>query len=171
MTYNTGVPVSNNTGATQLPTLRTDHQERVRRFMVLARQATPDVPTIPSVMVRLLRAKLIIEEALETCKALGVRISIHNGPEALLEEHLGFASSGEAPDLTEIADGCADVSVVTTGTLIACGIQDRPILEAVDENNLAKFGPGHSWREDGKLIKPPGHKKVDLESIIQAQGR
>jgi predicted HAD superfamily Cof-like phosphohydrolase len=151
----------------------TAHYDRVRAFMTQARQETPATPVVPGQKVRLLRAKLILEEALETVRALGVEVHVlsPNDDDRVViseeESKLGFELRG-MPDLTEIADGCADISVVTTGTLIACGIQDQPILEAVDQNNLDKFGPGHSWREDGKLIKPPGHKKVDLEPLIQA---
>ena len=61
-------------------------------------------------------------------------------------------------DLCAIVDGCCDLSVVTIGTLSACGVPDELFLKLVDENNLAKFGDGHSIREDGKLIKPSDHK-------------
>ena len=75
------------------------------------------------------------------------------------------------PNLVEIADGCADLSVVTIGTLSACGIADEMLLGVVDANNLAKFGPGHSIREDGKLIKPKNHKPPDIAQLLEIQTR
>ena len=57
-------------------------------------------------------------------------------------------------DVVKVADGCGDLSVVTIGTLSACGIADEPILETIDANNLMKFAPGHRIDEFGKLIKP-----------------
>lgn len=157
---------------------RTAHQNRVFEFMQGARQATPAMPIIPNAEVRLLRARLILEEALETVHALGVSVcvtpsrdgALQGSPpvEILKDSDLSFTAD-KTPDLIEIADGCADLSVVTTGTLIACGIRDNAILEAVDQNNLDKLKPGHSFREDGKLVKPKDHPKVDLAPIIAEQ--
>ncbi len=147
------------------------HQQRVEQFMKLARQAVPEEPTLPDEATRALRARLILEEALETCEALGFRLAdlegYFLGPKQAVEYLL--PDRRLTPSLEEVADGCADLSVVTIGTLSSCGVKDRPLLEEVDENNLAKFGPGHSWREDGKLIKPPGHKHPDIKKVIAEQ--
>ncbi|RME74113.1 MAG: hypothetical protein D6785_16225, partial [Planctomycetota bacterium] len=78
--------------------------------------------------------------------------------------------NGKKPSLVEIADGCADIMVVTTGTLSACGISDIPLQEEVDQNNLSKFGPGGYEREDGKWVKPPDHKPPKILKILEDQG-
>ncbi len=44
---------------------------------------------------------------------------------------------------------------------------DKEIQKMVDNNNLEKFGPGHSIREDGKLIKPPYHKAPDIQGFLE----
>jgi len=152
----------------------TEHAHRVHALMLRAKQTTPTTPTMPDEKTRLLRAKLIMEEALETVKALGVavRVGAKDDPRAyFFDSMLGLEliRHGE-PDLVGIVDGCADVSVVTIGTLLACGVEDKPVLEAVDTNNLGKFGPGHSYREDGKLIKPPGHLPPDIDACLRLQG-
>lgn len=149
----------------------TSHYARVREFMVKAKQECPQLPTIPSADVRKLRAKLILEEALETIKALGMSLCREFGGELhkITDDQFDFVADGEC-DIVGVADGCADVSVVTIGTLIAFGIPDRRLLELVDNNNLAKFGPGHSIREDGKLIKPPGHKPPDVLGLLKQLG-
>lgn len=140
---------------------KSQHQTAVEEFMRHARQELPASPVIPSEEVRKLRAKLILEEAIETVEALGFRIAW------VIDHSYGLIPDRE-PDLVEIIDGCCDVSVVATGTLSACGVPDLPFQEAVNQNNLDKFGPGHSWREDGKLIKPPGHTKPDIEGILKS---
>jgi len=69
--------------------------------------------------------------------------------------------------LVDIVDGCADISVVTIGTLSACGVSDEPIMREVDDNNLTKFGPGQYIRDDGKLVKPPNHKPPRIAETLQ----
>lgn len=154
------------------------HQVRIERFMRLANQEVKLSPTLPSLEVRRLRAGLILEEALETIEALGFHVFPKNSDRSLsigkLElEPLEIQPSTKDQEremLVEILDGCADISVVNTGTLSACGVMDGPLLALVDMNNLAKFGPGHSFREDGKLIKPEGHKPPDIKNLIERLG-
>lgn len=143
----------------------TDHALRIEKFMRLAGQDCPVKPTLPSVLIRKHRARLILEECLETLNGLGFKVS---GPDSewVTVDDLVEVDSG---NLLEIVDGCADLSVVTIGTLIACGVQDYEVLEEVDKNNLAKFGPGGYKNEVGKWIKPPGHPRPDLESILKTQ--
>lgn len=126
--------------------------------MLLAKQSVPSTLTMPSREVRFLRAKLILEEAIETVVALG--FTVDENCNVCDEDYF-------TPDLVQIADGCADLSVVTTGTLSVCGIPDEPLLRLVDENNLIKFGPGGYLRNDGKWIKPPTHRPPDIEAFLQ----
>ncbi len=157
-----------------MPHDRTNHQQRVLEFMLRAKQDCPMTPKIPDEKVRLLRARLILEEALETIDALGVTVRTceESGDKDLIPISMEFLKfyADKKPDIVGVADGCADVSVVTTGTLIAFGIRDEPLLECVDASNLSKFGPGHSYREDGKLIKPPNFAAPDIQSVLTKQG-
>jgi predicted HAD superfamily Cof-like phosphohydrolase len=68
-----------------------------------------------------------------------------------------------------VLDGACDLAVVTNGTLISCGLQGifPYALERVDQNNLTKVGPDAVWREDGKMLKPPGYKPVELKDLIE----
>lgn len=157
--------------------MKTEHQQRVEKFMRLAGQEIPDKPTIPSEEVRLLRARLILEEALETITlGLGFRVRAKGDPDCLLDlirrDLMAFDSRPEIapPDLEQIADGCADLSVVSIGTLSACGIADDPILLEVDESNLRKFGPGGRLREDGKWIKPDDWEPPKIAERLREQG-
>lgn len=145
---------------------KTPHQKRVEQFMRLAKQEIPSKPTIPDDKTARLRAALIMEEALETVKALGCEVLVE-GTFDLNKGNYGIVSVRE-PNLEEICDGVADLSVVSTGTLSACGVPDKKLLELVDQNNLDKFGEGHSWRSDGKLLKSPNHKKPDLKGFLES---
>lgn len=146
--------------------MKTIHQARVAKFMQLAGQELPTSPMIPDANTRLLRARLILEEAFETVRALGFQ--------PMVERYKIDADTVELdpipPDLIQIADGCADISVVTVGTLLACGIQDEPLLAAVDRSNLEKFAPGATRRADGKWLKPPDWKAPDIASVLKEQG-
>jgi len=144
--------------------MKTEHQQRIEEFMRLAGQAVPLKPTMPSLEVRRLRANIILEEARETINGLGFEIGIDSHEIPVVSE------SGE-PNIIEVVDGCADISVVTIGTLSAFGVADKPLLETVDAANLRKFGPGSYRREtDGKWMKPPDFKAPDIISVLMSQG-
>lgn len=142
-----------------------EHYARVRQFMERAGQATRNTPQVPPRSELELRARLIMEEALETVRALGFtpRMSVYGSTVSI--ESISFEPNS-APDLVGIADGCADVSVVTVGTLISCGIPDVELLRLVDESNLAKFGPGSYRREDGKWCKGPHWTPPDIKGLL-----
>ena len=147
---------------------KSDHQIRVEEFMRLAAQTVPFKPVVPPRETRYLRAKIIFEEALETIAGLGFDVVIPRGSRTVMKDCYELSSDGHTPpDLIEIVDGCADLRVVTTGTLSACGVPDKLVQFEVDQNNLAKFGPGGYRREsDGKWMKPPGHKPPRVKEII-----
>ena len=149
----------------------TPHYTRIAEFMTMAGQATPATPTIPDEETRLLRAKLILEEALETVRALGVDVTLRTDDgdvgsiSSEAHDHI-FSIDGDV-DLEGVVDGCADISVVTIGTLVAFGVDDEPVLEEVDRANLRKFGPGSYARDDGKWIKPPDWTPPDIQGVLR----
>ncbi len=149
------------------------HYERVSQFMMAGDQQVPIRPELPAPKICELRAKLILEEALETVDALGCTVTGFSAIAAALlrqpDAKLGVQYTHK-PNLAEIVDGCCDIKVVTTGTLVACGVPDENVQKAVDDNNLAKFGPGHIIRADGKVIKPPGHRPPDIAGILKGLG-
>ena len=149
----------------------TPHHARIAEFMRKAGQEVPDAPTIPNEETRLLRAKLILEEAIETIEALGIGVRLPDDAKGEIIDRDGdltFYIDGEV-DLEGVVDGCADISVVTIGTLIAFGVDDEPILEEVDHANLRKFAPGSYAREDGKWIKPPDWTPPDILGALEQQ--
>jgi len=147
--------------------MKSKHQKRVEQFMHLAKQKVPNAPiNKPTLILRFLRAKLILEEALETVEALGFELNLtkfnSNSKHFILKDTNKF-------NLIETVDGCADLKVVVTGTLSSFGLDDEPIQELVDNNNLAKFAPGSYIDNAGKLIKPPNHQPPDIQTEIERQ--
>ena len=144
----------------------TEHYQRVKTFMEKVGQSTPTEVVVPDERTRLLRARLILEEALETVHALGISVRVKGNP---IEINSCEFTPDKSVDLEGIADGCADISVVTVGTLIAIGIEDEALLREVDEANLRKFGPGSYAREDGKWMKPLDWTPPDIASVLSNQ--
>lgn len=137
--------------------MKSEHQQKVEQLMLHADQELPKFPCEPTAKVKILRARLILEEALETIEALGVTHNIQD-PQ--------FDISGHDFNLVEVIDGCCDIKVVTTGTLSACGVDDMFYQHEVDMNNLLKFGPGGYKDEHGKWIKPPDHKPPNIKGLL-----
>jgi predicted HAD superfamily Cof-like phosphohydrolase len=149
---------------------QTAHQFRVERMMRGFGQEVPDrpLPAEGHTDLRVLRARLIMEECLETIQD-GLRVEVGQRGQAVRFEHLAFEAKGGGADMIELADGCADVSVVTIGTLSAFGIRDDPLLREVDGNNQAKIDTGRT-DEHGKFIKHPDHEPPKIAEVLVAQG-
>lgn len=133
-------------------------------------ETMPPTPNIPEFTIRRLRAKLMLEETLETIHAMGIHVHMMSMRESLLEiENLAFVESREKPDLIEIADGLADQEVVMLGTALVHGVDMVPIFEAVMTNNMLKL-ENPRFDSMGKLIKPHGHPRPDIEKVLREQG-
>ena len=143
-----------------------ENQKRVRKWMQDAGQECPDNPTMPSHEVRRLRARLILEEALETInKGLGLHAIV---PDACCDHPLkiddvafesGYADhhTGEItclhPDLVELADGMADLQVVNLGTAVACGINLQPVFDEVCRSNESKYNWSYGDALEAEMSK------------------
>ena len=119
-------------------------QTRVRDCMMKFGQETHNCnPTIPSLEIRKLRAKLILEEALETIAGLGISLTIitedwEDVPNISIDDFIIKQAKGKE-NLVSIADGIADSLVVQLGTAVACGIDIEPIFEEVMRSNDSKL--------------------------------
>lgn len=134
------------------------------------RQGIPSTRRIPPADTRKLRARLILEEALETCAALGVKVFVGKGESIYdidgvddvrldVDPHFHDCRSDDELDrkLEAIVDGCCDTIYVATGTMAACGVPDLPHLAEVNRANNAKFPGGAAITDaSGKFQKPEG---------------
>lgn len=136
-----------------------------------ARQAVPSKYTIPKdTGVRLLLAKLMLEETLETIAALGVTLVVAGEEESVsvsMENAVWTCGSVASANLEQIIDGACDTIYVATGVLCAVGAPDLPHLKEVAKCNDAKF-PGGVARVDpatGKYLKPLGWVGPDHNAV------
>lgn len=155
--------------------MRSDHQQRVMQFMLKAGQDVPTTIIIPDEQTRLLRATLTMSEALEKIRAMGVDVNVsYPGVSRdhlpVTDNHLRFSINHErGVDLIELADGCADLSVVNQGDLIAFGIHDVELLEEVDRSNMDKFRGDAHRALNGKWIKPSDWQPPDIVGVLHRQ--
>ena len=103
-----------------------------------------------------LRRTLIEEEAGETQDALWD-----------LWGHAKLDGVLPAEELAQVADGLADLIWVCVGTAVSLGIDLPAVWEEVRRTNMAKFAEGHSFRADGKLLKPPDWTPPDILGVIE----
>lgn len=120
---------------------------------------------------RALRAKLIMEEAVETVSALGFEVSasIHETRDEN-EVMIGrFYKDYDEPHLLDFIDGLCDLVYVTLGAAVAAGVDLDGHFEEVHRANMTKLtGPK---RKDGKIMKPEGWKPPDHEKIVRQADR
>lgn len=97
--------------------------------------------------------------------------------ESMLRYNLGkeeldeyIVAAGEE-DLVEVLDALADQLYIIFGTICKHGLQNHieKAFDLVHENNMSKLGPDGEAiiREDGKIIKPEGFKKVELKDVLK----
>ncbi len=120
-------------------------QTQVAQWMIKFGQNVRNTPTIPPLEERKLRAKLILEEALETIAGLGIKPIAKSYDETmanLSHESIYFIFVEHEltqPSLIAIADGIADSLVVQLGTAVACGIDIMPVFDEVMRSNDSKL--------------------------------
>jgi predicted HAD superfamily Cof-like phosphohydrolase len=169
----------------------TTEQKQVIQFMNLFKQQVLAKPTIPSFEVRRLRAKLIMEEALEAITALGFQLSDLDHDVAEGQAEFGLLEK-ITPDLNQIADGLADLHYVAyCGTAAACGIDMEPVFAEVHRSNMSKMWNEEDLKQqktlyptgvvehyghglyrilvDGKVIKSPTYSPADIISVLSLQ--
>lgn len=143
-----------------------DTQSKIKLWMAMAGQATPDAPTIPSSSILQLRAQLILEEAIEFIEAAGMRLKhSEDGIEVVPIPVL----MNTKPNLVLMVDALCDLMYVVEGSGVALGVDLAPCFDEVHTSNLSKIGG--EVRSDGKVLKPPTYKAPDLAPIIKAQGQ
>lgn len=153
-------------------------ENQLREFHYRAGQSIGRTPAIRDAR---LRARLIIEEAVET--ALALMQSEHpeagGGVLAGLDVHQifddvmkGCVSNGKLSDLgsaddrlAEVVDGCMDLIYVTVGTMVACGVPGDPFWNEIHSSNLAKMGGPII---DGKLMKPRGWRPPRVREMLDS---
>lgn len=133
------------------------HYNKVKDWMTKFGQATPNKPAIPEFAVRKLRAKLILEEALETIYALGFVASIEGDTDTIQPDltNVYFDELLE-PNLIEVVDGLCDLHYVAfCGTAIALGLNEAQMnasFEEVHRSNMSKLWTDNEVQYAGFIL-------------------
>lgn len=83
----------------------------------------------------------------------------------LLEELDYFLDDPNNASKLAVLKELIDKLYVTIHFAVSFGFNLQPAWDAVHKNNMQKITNG-TIREDGKLIKPPDHKKPDLSEFV-----
>ena len=122
-------------------------QEDIATLMRQFEQEVKTVPEMPDPQTRLLRARLVFEEALEFVKGCGCTVnagasaSSQESKAAVIDELEVELDPAGTPDLVEYVDGCIDQLVVTYGALNAAGVKAEPAWDEVQHSNMSKAWP------------------------------
>lgn len=110
----------------------------------------------PEMRAAELRARLILEEAVET--AVGI-VGKNKAFDLFWDEidspkFNSFGPEDDRGDMVEAVDGLCDLLYVVLGAFDAFGIDAEPFFQIVHEANMTKLGGPKD--EHGKALKPPG---------------
>ena len=115
-------------------------QQDIVALMKQFEQEVKDSPELPDPAIRLLRARLVFEEALEFVRACGCTVISDAGASVIDGIAVELDPNG-TPDLVESVDGCVDQLVVTYGALNAAGIEAQSAWDEVQRSNMSKAWP------------------------------
>jgi predicted HAD superfamily Cof-like phosphohydrolase len=119
-------------------------QQDIVTLMKQFDQQVKESPELPDPATRLLRARLVFEEALEFVKGCGCTVTMTkagsnaSAETAVIDDIAVVLDPDGTPDLTEYVDGCIDQLVVTYGALNAAGVKAEPAWDEVQRSNMSK---------------------------------
>lgn len=126
-----------------MPEIRTakpyQPQQDIVTLMKQFEQQVKDSPELPDPATRLLRARLVFEEALEFVRACGCTVISDHKP--VIDDIAVELDPTVTPDLVEYVDGCIDQLVVTYGALNAAGVEAQSAWDEVQRSNMSKAWP------------------------------
>ena len=144
-------------------------QEDIVTLMKQFNQPVRESPELPDPDTRLLRARLVFEEALEFIKGCGCTVTMtmpgKDGKEqtAVIDDIGVVLDPHGSPDFAEYVDGCIDQLVVTYGALNAAGVKAQPAWDEVQRSNMSKAWP-HCSVCDAVLERSSGPELVHPEN-------
>ena len=143
-------------------------QEDIVTLMNQFNQQVKESPELPDPETRLLRARLVFEEALEFVKGCGCTVTMKvagsNGERvtAVIDDIEVVPDPSGTPDFVEYVDGCIDQLVVTYGALNAAGVKAQSAWDEVQRSNMSKSWP-HCSVCDAVLERGTGVELVHPE--------
>jgi predicted HAD superfamily Cof-like phosphohydrolase len=161
-----------------------------RNLIEFHRMAGATIGESPAVRDADLRARLILEEALETVVALKMAEAMDGAPDIVsraaisvdvlnrvwdmldsmfqkLQRDGKFAVPADKTEaLVNVIDGCQDTLYVTFGTGVSCGTPFELFWREVHRANMQKLG---GELVDGKLTKPRNFRPPQIRAILERE--
>jgi predicted HAD superfamily Cof-like phosphohydrolase len=140
-------------------------QEDIVTLMTQFEQEVKLAPELPDASTRLLRARLVFEEALEFVRGCGCTVTLSGSSDAgpaVIDDIRVVPDANGSPDFTEYVDGCIDQLVVTYGALCAAGVKTQSAWDEVQRSNMSKAWP-HCSACDAVLVRGEGDRLVHPE--------
>ncbi len=137
-------------------------QEDIVTLMTQFEQEVKGAPELPDEATRLLRARLVFEEALEFVRSCGCTVTHSGASDAkstVIDDIRVVIDAHGTPDFTEYVDGCIDQLVVTYGALCAAGVKAQSAWDEVQRSNMSKAWP-HCSVCDAVLVRGSGEALV-----------
>jgi predicted HAD superfamily Cof-like phosphohydrolase len=150
-------------------------QQDIVTLMKQFNQQVKESPELPDPETRLLRARLVFEEAIEFVKGCGCTVTRttegSSGEEqtAVIDSIGVVLNPNGTPDIAEYVDGCIDQLVVTYGALNAAGVKAQPAWDEVQRSNMSKAWP-HCSVCDAVLERGTGQEFVHPEDANAHNG-
>ena len=150
-------------------------QEDIVTLMKQFDQQVKESPEMPEPEIRLLRARLVFEEALEFVKGCGCTVTMTGAgsddkkERAVIDEIAVVLDPNGNPDFVEYVDGCVDQLVVTYGALNAAGVKVESAWDEVQRSNMSKAWP-HCGVCDAVLVRGDGAALVHPEDAHAHNG-
>jgi predicted HAD superfamily Cof-like phosphohydrolase len=151
-------------------------QEDIVTLMKQFNQQVKESPEMPDPAIRLLRARLVFEEALEFVKGCGCTVTMtgagsESKKETAVIDEIGVVLDPHGnPDFVEYVDGCVDQLVVTYGALNAAGVKVESAWDEVQRSNMSKAWP-HCSVCDAVLVRGSGAALVHPEDANAHNGK
>jgi predicted HAD superfamily Cof-like phosphohydrolase len=147
-------------------------QDDIVTLMRQYNQEVKESPALPDAQTRLLRARLVFEEALEFVRSCGCMVALADADaeQAAVTDKISVAPDPNCqPDFVEYVDGCIDQLVVTYGALNAAGVKADSAWDEVQRSNMSKAWP-HCSLCDAVLVLNASQELVHPEDAAQHSG-
>jgi predicted HAD superfamily Cof-like phosphohydrolase len=126
---------------------------------------------------RVLRLKLVLQEATELAQGLACSFSLAYSHEQHgnwtgkeLEDllHISNSVNDPAPDMVRTADALADLDYVVNGGAVCFGIPLPLVTAEVHRSNMSKLGADGEplMSPDGKILKGPNYREPDIAGLL-----